>query len=137
SLLEHIETDRGAAKPALMRLRQLLAPRRQDGQAMIEFALVLPILALIIFGIFDFGSAYNQANSLRFLANQAARYAEVNSCAVCNGQMIADYIPTTADTSSLQDPVDGAKISYCLPTGSDGSKGSALTVEASYSHDWL
>ncbi|WP_271189104.1 TadE/TadG family type IV pilus assembly protein [Dactylosporangium matsuzakiense] len=39
------------------------------GAAAVEFAIVLPVLLLIVFAIVDFGRAYNQ----RLLLNQAAR----------------------------------------------------------------
>ncbi len=58
--------------------------KSQRGQALVEFALILPILLAIIIGIFDFGTAYNQKNDQNFLVNQAARYASVNACAPCN-----------------------------------------------------
>ena len=64
----------------------------EQGQTLVEFALVLPILLLLMIGIFDFGSAFNSKNSVNFLANTAARYAEVNSCAPCSGQTIANYV---------------------------------------------
>ena len=44
---------------------------------MVEFALVLPILALLIFGIIDFGSTYNDFQSLRSGVRDAARQAAV------------------------------------------------------------
>lgn len=48
--------------------------RDQDrGAAMVEFALVLPILLLLVFGIIEFGRAYNVQTSLTAAARQAAR----------------------------------------------------------------
>jgi Flp pilus assembly protein TadG len=43
--------------------------KSQRGQALVEFALILPILLAVMIGIFDFGGAYNQKNNLSFLAN--------------------------------------------------------------------
>ena len=53
--------------------------RSEHGQTLVEFALILPILLVLVIGIFDFGSAFNSKNDLNFLANTAARYAEVNT----------------------------------------------------------
>ena len=39
-----------------MRARKFI--RNEEGAAVVEFALVMPILALIIFGIIDFGRAF-------------------------------------------------------------------------------
>ena len=100
----------------------------ESGQAMIEFALILPILLALLIGIFDFGAAYNQKNDENFLANAAARYASVNSCKPCSGgQTIGNYVKTTADTNHLQST---AHVDFCLPALSggatnDGSVGNA------------
>ena len=67
-------------------VRGRLADR--SGQALVEFALVVPLILAIVLGIVDFGRAYNYKNDVTSLANQAARLAEVNSCAVCNGMSI-------------------------------------------------
>lgn len=111
--------------------------RGERGQALVEFALVLPLLLLTIFGILDFGKAYNYKNDLNFIANQAARYAEVNSCGPCTAgdpNPIADYVKSTADTSQL---ANGTTICFSLPAGSQGRSGDALQVTASYSYNWL
>ena len=44
---------------------------------MVEFALVLPILTLLIFGIVDFGTTYNDYQALRSGVRDAARQAAV------------------------------------------------------------
>lgn len=49
-----------------------------DGQALVEFALVLPMLLMLVFGIAQFGLALNSANDETHLANEVARYATVN-----------------------------------------------------------
>jgi Flp pilus assembly protein TadG len=48
------------------------------GAALVEFALVLPILLTLLFGIAQFGLAINSANDETHLANEVARYATVN-----------------------------------------------------------
>jgi len=45
----------------------------------VEFAIVLPILALLLFGILDFGRVLNYWNDENQLAGDAARYAAVNT----------------------------------------------------------
>ena len=112
----------------------LVVAEGQRGQALVEFALVLPLILLVILGVFDFGSAYNQKNDLNSLANQAARYAEVNACAPCSsGQKIGDYVPTTADTNTLKTSMS---ITFCLPNGTN-NVGDPLQVTASAPFSWL
>jgi Flp pilus assembly protein TadG len=53
-------------------------PRRPDsGEALIEIALVLPILLLISMGMLDFGRAFHAKNIVDAAAREAARVAVV------------------------------------------------------------
>jgi Flp pilus assembly protein TadG len=44
----------------------------------VEFALVLPLLLLLLLGMLDFGKAYNYWNDTTHLTAEAARFAAVN-----------------------------------------------------------
>ena len=59
---------------AIWRLRRF---RSNDGAAAVEFALVLPILALILFGIIDYGLYFNASIQSRSGVHDAARAAAV------------------------------------------------------------
>src|SRR6266446_2349359 len=50
----------------------------ERGVALVEFALVLPLLLLLLLGMIDVGKAVNYWNDETHLANEAARYAAVN-----------------------------------------------------------
>src|SRR5437763_12245520 len=52
--------------------------RDQRGTALVEFALIAPLLFLLLFGIIDFGRALNYYNQVTQLAAQGARAAAVN-----------------------------------------------------------
>jgi Flp pilus assembly protein TadG len=52
--------------------------RQERGQALVEFAIVLPVLILIILGILYFGRYENYSNQETQLAEQGARWAAVN-----------------------------------------------------------
>jgi Flp pilus assembly protein TadG len=69
--LLHQRASRGAARVAAL--------RRDDGQTVIEFALVAIPLLIILFGIVQFGLAWNRKNDAVHLANEAARMAAVNN----------------------------------------------------------
>ena len=110
--------------------------KSEEGQTLVEFALVLPILLILVIGIFDFGSAFNSKNSLNFLANSAARFAEVNSCAPCApGQSIEDYVKSTGDTPSLRGP--DTHITFCLANPGKKGVGDPLQVSATTTFNWL
>jgi Flp pilus assembly protein TadG len=58
------------------------AIRREDGgQALIEFALVVPIILLVITGLFDLARATWQENTLAYAAREGTRYAIVHGSA--------------------------------------------------------
>jgi Flp pilus assembly protein TadG len=79
----------------------------QHGMAMVEFALVLPILLFIVLGIVDFGRAINYWNDVNQIAADGARYAAVNNNP--GTQMstpITDFrqwLRSQADTAELKD----------------------------------
>jgi Flp pilus assembly protein TadG len=52
--------------------------RSERGTAVVEFALIAPLLFLLVFGIIEFGRILNAYNQLTQLAGQGARAAAVN-----------------------------------------------------------
>jgi hypothetical protein len=62
--------------PALARARARWSNER--GQALVEFALIVPLFLFIVVGIIQFGIALNYWLDLQRLANQGARYAVVD-----------------------------------------------------------
>jgi Flp pilus assembly protein TadG len=55
--------------------------RNNKGNSVIEFALVLPILLLVVFGITEFGRAIMVTNVLNSASREGARLAAVSSFA--------------------------------------------------------
>ena len=55
--------------------------RDRHGQALVEFALVLPIFLLIFFGLIDVGRAVYLQNAFNQAAREAARYGSVEQWA--------------------------------------------------------
>lgn len=53
----------------------------EQGQALVEFALVLPVLLLVIFGLIDLSRAVFQENTLAYAAREGTRYAIVHGSA--------------------------------------------------------
>jgi Flp pilus assembly pilin Flp len=54
-----------------------MAHRDEDGAAAVEFALLLPLLVLLVFGIIEFGAAFNAKIQATNAAREAARLAVV------------------------------------------------------------
>lgn len=92
--------------------RRLLRRRRSaedEGAALVEFALVLPILALFMFGIVEFGLTLNDYQSLRQGAREGARQA-----------VVADYSGGRAECAS-GGPVDQVVCLTKARTSVDGT----------------
>jgi Flp pilus assembly protein TadG len=53
-------------------------PRARQGQSLVEFALVLPLLLVLLMGILDFGRAIAAYNSVSNAARSAVRVAIVD-----------------------------------------------------------
>ncbi|MEX1023071.1 MAG: TadE family protein [Dehalococcoidia bacterium] len=53
--------------------------RREDGQAMVEFVLVFPLLLVMVLMLVEFGFALNAYISVNNASSEAARYAAVGS----------------------------------------------------------
>lgn len=72
----------------------------QAGQALVEFAFIFPLIALLAFGFIDVGRAVFTANALTNAARQAARVAAVNQIDPASGpwRCITDH--------PIQDPSD-------------------------------
>lgn len=51
--------------------------RREDGAAAVEFALIVGLLAILVFGLFEYGLAFWQVQNLRASAREGARVAAV------------------------------------------------------------
>ena len=90
----------------LTRIRRRL--RRERGTAMVEMALVMPILLFLALGIVDFGRAMNYWNDVNQLAADGARFASVDKNpgddnAGTEDDDFRQWIRLQADTGELQD----------------------------------
>ena len=67
---------------------------------MLEFALVLPVLLLLVFGIIEFGRAYNAQITLSHAAREAAREYALTQDQTA-GETRAEEAATSLDTTLL------------------------------------
>ena len=79
--------------------------RAETGTAMVEMALVLPVLLLIILGVVDFGRAVNYWNDTNQLAGEGARHAAVNrNPGTADGLTLQQYIQCRAENREVRGP---------------------------------
>ncbi|UER54592.1 pilus assembly protein [Kineosporiaceae bacterium SCSIO 59966] len=82
------------------------APRgdRERGAAAVEFALVLPMLIVLVFGIISFGFMYTNWTALESGAREGARYMAIHSSTDSTAGAVAE---------------ERAKAAAVLPCGAD------------------
>jgi Flp pilus assembly protein TadG len=130
-------TDGVLKEPLVRRLPRLRAFRRdQRGTAVVEFALVAPILFLLVFGILDFGRALNYYNQMTQLAGQGARAAIVNNnpdgTGPASGTSIQSQLVNNYANGGLQ---NGLKV--CITNPSPPAAGQPVTLQATYKFSFL
>jgi Flp pilus assembly protein TadG len=83
--------------------------RAERGQTMVEFAMVLPILALLLFGVIQFGITFNNYVTLTDAVRAASRKAAVSRQSSTRDADIQNALYDSAsdlDTSKLPYTVD-------------------------------
>jgi hypothetical protein len=127
-----------------MRPNRACGAGEESGVAIIEFALVVPILLVILLGVLDFGKAFNYWIDETHLASSGARLAIVNaSPGTCPGGGTATnlqhYIQCQADTRELRNggaSTDGAQVCISFPSGTH-LVGDPVRVTVSADYSWL
>ena len=71
-----------------MRITQKM--RREDGAAAVEFALIVGVLAMLIFGMLQYGLAFFELQNLRSAAREGARIGAVGATATQVKQRVSD-----------------------------------------------
>jgi Flp pilus assembly protein TadG len=103
--------------------------RRERGTAVVEFAVLVPVLVLIIFGVANFGLAMNAYNNETQLANEGARYAAVSR--IPSGASLADYIKAQGDTDQIR-----TQAKVCVELLGSNNVGQPVQVTVSLPFDW-
>jgi hypothetical protein len=94
----------------------------ERAQALVEFALVMPVFLLLVTGIFDAGRAVWQENTLAYAAREGTRYAIVHGAA---------GIPIVGPCSNCVNPVTNnlANITSAVTTNAVGVYGITVTID--------
>lgn len=102
--------------------------RQERGQALVEFAVVLPVLILIILGILYFGRYENYANQETQFAGQAVRWAAVNVNP--SGTLtLQAYVKAQASgelSNGSNDVTSSMNVYLYYPTGSSNAIGNSV-----------
>jgi len=127
----------------------------EEGTALVELALVLPLLLVLMLGMLDFGKAFNSWIDETHLANQGARLASVgysvNGCTNANPNVcLTQYIQQGADLAELKSGRTGdsfaasqspAQVCISYPTNPSsntfGQVGDPVQVTVQSTYHWL
>jgi Flp pilus assembly protein TadG len=137
--VDDVRHDKRAARRAL--LPRTDRARSEDGVALVEFVLVLPVLALLLFGMLDFGKAFNYWIDETHLANEGARLAAVNRNPASGGESLQEYIRGQATTPELKNggtPSVASPLQVCIefPAGTS-NVGDPVKVTVETTYQWL
>jgi len=84
------------------------------GSAAVEFAVVAPLLFLLLFGVIEFGRAWWAKSSLQYAAERAARFAVVCAAGACPSD---GAIKTYAANQVYEQTIDSSAFSITHPAG--------------------
>jgi Flp pilus assembly protein TadG len=102
----------------------------QKGQTMTEFALVLPIIALLLFGVIQCGLAFNNYLTVTDAARAAARKGAVS--------MYGGGSPSSAATAAARasaENLDQSKFQVSVSASPRWEKGADVIVTTSYPYE--
>ncbi|WP_280770405.1 TadE/TadG family type IV pilus assembly protein [Salipaludibacillus daqingensis] len=96
--------------------------KSQKGQSLVEFALVIPLLIVLLFGIVDFGRVFHTYLTLDHVGREAARAASVGAT---DGEIIS-----IAESNGSSINLTGGQVTIS-PAG-EKSSGENVTITITY-----
>jgi Flp pilus assembly protein TadG len=118
---------------------------RADGaQSLLEFALILPMLLILVFGIIDFGMGLRAYISVSAATREGARYASVGNpggtftsggSGECNGSTSTTAVGRVCKTLDGLNLADISSVAVTYPNGH--APGNSVHVSASYHYHYI
>jgi Flp pilus assembly protein TadG len=122
--------ERPAIGEGCSQARRRAGRDRERGSALVEFALVLPVFAMLIFGAFSGAMAYNAKQSIVYAAREGARYgatipqSQCTPTSNCGGKTWAQLVQAVV-VSRSNGAVSTGDVCVALVTGSPVTVASA------------
>jgi Flp pilus assembly protein TadG len=125
------------------------APRRAPGgndrgQSLVEFALVIPVLVILVFGIIDFGMGLRAYITVTQATREGARFGAVGNdpgtftsggAGQCNGSTTTTIVGKVCTTMNGLSLSDLSSVSVTYPGGR--TTGQSVRVSAQYQYDYI
>ena len=112
--------------------------RSQRGAAAVEFALLVPFLLMMLFGVIDFGYMLNRDTTINNAAREGVRTASVGGTSAEVVATVNSYLPALTGNSltitvSCLTPAGVA----CSSFDTGAASGGTAVVTVAYAHKWV
>jgi Flp pilus assembly protein TadG len=118
--------------------------REDRGAVIVEFALIAPLLLMLVFGIIDFGWMIDRSNVVNNVARDAARtasldgsYADITKVATDELKDIGVTYPGPSATVTVTCTTPSGTTCTSADYDTKAVSGSAVKVTISYKHKWI
>jgi len=103
--------------------------RRDDGQALAEFALILPILFFLIAGIIEFGRGWNIKQAVTDASREGARWAVVQDNSISCPAGVIDKVKQRLALANLDTTAAKTTVTVTPSASCRGTAGYAAGVD--------
>jgi len=111
--------------------------RSERGAELIEFALVFPVLLMVVLGIVDFGFLFQRMEVVTNAAREGARIAVLPGYATADVQArVTNYVQTGGVPVTGTNPVVSVT-DVSIPTGVGGPNLTGKRVQVTYTHSYV
>lgn len=101
---------------------------REHGASLAEFALMLPVLLMVLFGIIEFGLYFSRAQAIEAAAREGGRLASISSSSTAD---VKNRVTDTLGSTTFDAP-HGTSV---VPSGGcTGREGDSVTVTVTAPH---
>ena len=107
-------------QPSRLRSRRCDGSPSERGAVAVEFAIILPVLVILLFGIIQFALAFNRLQGLHAAAREGARIASIPGTTVSD---VNDRVGDALDGVAVADPT------VTVSATCDGRSGETVVVE--------
>jgi Flp pilus assembly protein TadG len=107
-------------------MKRILQVQKRRGQALVEFALILPLLMVLLFGIVEFGRAWNGKQVLTDAAREGARLAVLG-----NPTITQAMVDSAVKVKIARGGFDTTQVTIAYPDGFKTGTGNITSVQVS------
>ena len=125
-------------------MRRGSSKKRERGQSLVEFALIIPIFIILVFGIIDFGMGLRAYITVTQATREGARYAAVGNPAgtftsggsgQCNGTTTTSTVGKVCSTLNGMNLTNVQTVTVTYPDGN--VPGNSVRVHAEYDYHYI